>query len=587
MNKNTLLAFAFIMLAIWFFSSPFYYRNILKRPHPTEEIQREREVERQEPKKEQKKESSEREIEEKEEKVEIADTVIADTIEETVSEREADTIWIETPKIICAMSTKGARILSIRTKEYTYNAVDTAGSDPIEIVANQIAGGANLKINEEEFDTRIFSYAGNKEKIKIRKNQREIVRFVVNDEKLGTVEKLFIFNGESYKIGLQIQSEKLDGKKVSVGWEAGISESEEKIGRSPQSQRRIHIYGGGSPERITRKKPGTEESTGYLKWVGVTSKYFLVALVADTVRDTEISILAFEEKDTAGTNAQNQQEMNYAMWMKRFASGSQDDYWIYAGPTKMEVLKSYEIDLHKVMFGGWRWFLWADRWFPWICEFVLWLLNVFYSILKDYGIAIVMLTVLSRLITYPMTQSSMKSMARMREIQPKMTKIREKYKNDSRKMNEKMMELYKKEGVNPFNPGCLPMFLQMPIFIALFVVLRSAIELRGEGTWIVPWISDLSKPEILIPLPFTLPLYGGHIGLLPIIMGILTFFQQKATMKDPNQKAMVYVFPFMMLLFFNNFPSGVVLYWTFSNALGVLQQFITDKNKAKAASAKA
>jgi YidC/Oxa1 family membrane protein insertase len=176
----------------------------------------------------------------------------------------------------------------------------------------------------------------------------------------------------------------------------------------------------------------------------------------------------------------------------------------------------------------------------------------------------------------------MKSMNRMKEMQPKIQAMRDKYKNNPKKMNEELMSLYKKEGINPLNPGCLPIFLQMPIFIALFVVLRKAIELRGAGTVLVPWIHDLSKPEVLFELPWTFPMYGNNFAILPIIMAILTYFQNKMTIKDPNQKMMIYFMPIFMLVLFNSFSSGLVLYWTLSSAFGIVQQIITNKQLEKA-----
>jgi YidC/Oxa1 family membrane protein insertase len=149
-------------------------------------------------------------------------------------------------------------------------------------------------------------------------------------------------------------------------------------------------------------------------------------------------------------------------------------------------------------------------------------------------------------------------MSRMKDIQPKVEAIRKRYKNNPRKMNEEIMAIYREEGINPLNPGCLPLFLQMPIFIALFVVLRKAIELRGAGTWVIPWVNDLSRPESLISLtsifPQGIPLYGTSIALLPIIMAVLTYFQNKMTIKDPNQKAMIYFMPVFMLVLFNISP---------------------------------
>ena len=177
--------------------------------------------------------------------------------------------------------------------------------------------------------------------------------------------------------------------------------------------------------------------------------------------------------------------------------------------------------------------------------------------------------------------SSMKSMDKMKNIQPKVTKIREKHKNNPQKMNEEIMALYKKEGVNPLNPGCLPMFLQMPVFFSLFVVLRKSIEIRGATTTLIPWISDLSQAEVLFSLekilPNGIPMYGSNVALLPILNAVLTFFSQKMTIKDPNQKAMIYFMPIFMLVIFNSFSSGLVLYWTFQSALQLIQQLLINK----------
>jgi YidC/Oxa1 family membrane protein insertase len=185
----------------------------------------------------------------------------------------------------------------------------------------------------------------------------------------------------------------------------------------------------------------------------------------------------------------------------------------------------------------------------------------------------------------------MKSMNRMKLLQPKINHLRDRYKNNPKKMNEEIMAMYREEGINPLNPGgCLPMFLQMPILFALYMVIQKAIELRGAHTWMIPWVKDLSQPEILISLqqlgldkvfPSGIPMYGYGIALMPVVMAILTFFQNKMTIKDPNQKAMIYFMPVFMLVLFNNFPAGLVFYWTFSNALGILQQYILEKSMQK------
>jgi len=147
--------------------------------------------------------------------------------------------------------------------------------------------------------------------------------------------------------------------------------------------------------------------------------------------------------------------------------------------------------------------------------------------------------------------------------------IIEKYKNDQQRMNKEMMKLYQTHGY-PLS-GCLPMLLQMPLLLALYIVFRSTIQLRG-AVFIPGWINDLSQADTLFHLPFSLPLYGSDFNLLPIIMAVTMFFQSKMTMQDPKQKAMIYLMPVFMLAIFNRFPSGLNLYYSLFNVLSIIQQ---------------
>jgi YidC/Oxa1 family membrane protein insertase len=166
-------------------------------------------------------------------------------------------------------------------------------------------------------------------------------------------------------------------------------------------------------------------------------------------------------------------------------------------------------------------------------------------------------------------------MRKMQALQPMMEEIREKYKEDPQKMNSQIMNLYKEYGVNPAG-GCLPLFLQFPILIALYNVFRSAIELRqADFVW---WIHDLSIPDVIFTLPFTIPMFGvQEVSGLALFMGITTFIQQKMSVKDPRQKAMVWMMPVMMTLLFNSFPAGLNLYYFVFNLLSIGQQMYINK----------
>ena len=509
----------------------------------------------------------------------------------------ADTVWIENEKILCGISEIGARIISLKMKDYVYaqnKEPKDSSRQNVDLLEQGEMGGANLIINGQNFDQKKFS-ANTKEKhIKLSKTEEKTLDFSFLDEGKNTIVKRFYFDGNSYKIGFNVISGSLDGKSVIVGWNGGITESEDRYnngsGKSASGvsePRKVHVFDGKSVNHIQMKKIGKEEETGFYKWAAITSKYFMIAMVADTMKNADLLIESFNTsvQDNEGKKANT--ILNYGIQIRRTGDGNKEGYWIFAGPSKFMLLNSYHEKFPKVLFGGWEWLIRADIWFPYICEITLWLLIWLNGIIKDYGITIIVLTIITRIITYPLSQSSMKSMSRMKELQPKITHIRERYKTNPKKMNEEVMALYKQEGVNPFNPGCMPMFLQMPILFALFIVLRKAIELRGAHTILIPWVKDLSQPEALFSLsgifPNGIPMYGNNIALMPIIMAILTFLQNKMTIKDPNQKMMIYFMPIFMLVLFNNFPAGLVLYWTFSNALGILQQYMLEKSmKGKA-----
>jgi YidC/Oxa1 family membrane protein insertase len=192
-------------------------------------------------------------------------------------------------------------------------------------------------------------------------------------------------------------------------------------------------------------------------------------------------------------------------------------------------------------------------------------LNWLFAAIRNYGIAIVVLATLVRVLLHPLNMMSMKSMRAMQKLQPEMERVREKYKNDPQAMNTAVMALYKEHKVNPAG-GCLPMLVQMPLFVALYQVLFNAIELRQAP--FVLWMNDLSAPDLLFSVG------GFPVRLLPVLMAGSSFLQMKMTPTDPRQASTMYMMNVVMLVFFYNLPSGLVLYWTVMNLLTALQQWM-------------
>jgi YidC/Oxa1 family membrane protein insertase len=202
-------------------------------------------------------------------------------------------------------------------------------------------------------------------------------------------------------------------------------------------------------------------------------------------------------------------------------------------------------------------------------------MKFFYKLIPNYGVAIIIITILIKILFWPIQAKSIKSMKAMQKFQPLMAKLREKYKDDAQKLNAEMMKLYKEHKINPF-AGCLPMVVQIPVFYGLFTMLRSAIELRGASFL---WIKDLSQPDTIWShtLAFALPLVGDTLKLnpLPIAMGASMIWQMKLTPQggDPKQQQMMMFMPLMMLYFFYTSSSGLVLYWTVQQLLSIGQQW--------------
>ena len=232
----------------------------------------------------------------------------------------------------------------------------------------------------------------------------------------------------------------------------------------------------------------------------------------------------------------------------------------YAGPKKYSILSKLGKYQGEVMQFGW----WD--WFRWVCRTMLWSMNAFYALIPSYGVAIILVTVVIRILFWPLTHKSTDSMKRMQKIQPQLNELRKKYKDKPQKMQQETMALYKEHKVNPM-ASCLPMIAQIPFFIALFIVLRSAVELRFAEFL---WIKDLSEPEGLFA--GMIPLIGS-LNILPLLMTGVTVVQQRLTPTagDPAQQKMMAFMPIIFLFLFYNMASALVLYWTVSQGLALVQ----------------
>ncbi|NPA24218.1 MAG: membrane protein insertase YidC [Deltaproteobacteria bacterium] len=280
-----------------------------------------------------------------------------------------------------------------------------------------------------------------------------------------------------------------------------------------------------------------QEVAGNISWFGYTSKYFISALIPPDAATATRARGVIDRADADDYTVSLQ--ISQANRIKA-----------YIGPKKGDLLQALGVHLEASIEYGW---------FGVIARPLVWLLHFFYQYVHNYGVAIIILTILIKLAFYPLSQKSYKSMSQMKKIQPKLAKLKEKYKDDKARLNKEMMDLYRTHKVNPFG-GCLPMVVQIPVFFALYRALMVAIELRHAP--FVFWITDLSAKD---------PYY-----VTPLVMGATMFLQQKMTPTtgDAMQAKMMLFMPIVFTFMFLNFPSGLVLYWLVNNILSIGQQYL-------------
>jgi YidC/Oxa1 family membrane protein insertase len=246
-------------------------------------------------------------------------------------------------------------------------------------------------------------------------------------------------------------------------------------------------------------------------------------------------------------------------------------FQLYFGPRDLGILKELGLKLERAVYFGW-----TDI----IAKPLLYVLWFFNEYLHNYGISIILLTILIKILFWPLTHKSYKSMKEMQKLQPRMAKLREKYKDNREQMNKELMGLYKTYKVNPMG-GCLPMVIQIPVFFALFRILGDSIELRHAPFFL--WINDLSAPDRLFQFPFSIPFMSPPYGIpmLTLLMGASMFLQQKMTPTpgDPTQAKIMMFLPIIFTFMFVNFSSGLVLYWLVNNILSIGQQYRVNKSR--------
>ena len=514
--------------------------------------------------------------------VETADSAVA--VADSASDSSAAakpaivprTVTVETDKFIMTLSNKGGKVQSVIVKALK----DSAGNFP-ELIQDTALGALDLKLGAADLGDALFAVDAPEW---ITVDADTSVVFTFTDANGNQVVRSYGFTKDGVAVR---QTNRFVGFKPAtyeLAWKGGMKETEV----FPEGK----SFGGTSyffSEVIYKNSEITERETfsdemkfdeAQYYWVGMRRKYVAMSVQFDSpvpakVKGKHIAVPA-EGKSDPGT---------YSLSIADDIRSDSVAYSLMVLPLQWDEVEALGQGYEKIIVTGSKWFPGSSVWFVWICKWLLKLLKFFYSIIPNYGVAIILVTFIVRGITTPFTIKQMKSTRGMAKLKPQIDAINVKYRSDPQKKQAAIMELYSKNNINPLascTGGCLPMFIQMPIFMGLFFVLGRAMELRGMPAFL--WISDLSKSDVVwsgFSIPFVMP---SGLAILPWIMVVTTYFQTKVTMSgsagmDPaQQKMMVWMMPAMMFLFSAVMPSGLVLYWIVSNLWSIVQYKVINRN---------
>jgi YidC/Oxa1 family membrane protein insertase len=479
-------------------------------------------------------------------------------------------ITIDTDLYTADVSSNGGRIVSFRLKDFR-TTVD-ADSEPLEMIALAEGGTPPLGVRFQTadgtaLDDTTVTYAPDRYSVQVTGAAEATVTLTGELPGGGSIQKILQFTGDAYPIMVTVRAPTLGAgfQRVGLGWRHYEAHAR---AQEAHYQGAVVLTGTKLIHQLSNAL-ATEPPQPFgspVGWAGYTEHYFTATVVPENPDEARAVI--------AGG----------ATGIEIFVSSPRAEptgtrFTLYVGPKDLDLLSEVGHELDRVVDFGW---------FSFLAVPLLRLLKWFHHGTGNYGIDIILLTILVKMLFMPLTNKSMKSMRAMQRLQPEMTKLRERFKDDRERLNKEMIELYRRHRVNPLG-GCLPMLLQFPVFIGLYQGLYGAIELRHAS--FAFWVRDLSTNECY-PWPGQttlvgcndLSIFGMPIPVLVLFMGGSMILQQwltPATGMDPTQQRMMMILmPIMFTVMFVTFPSGLVLYWLVNNVLTIGQQYWTNRQAA-------
>lgn len=507
---------------------------------------------------------------------------------QAVDNAERKQFLYETKDLQITFDTKGASISSYKLKHHKYKnglveLIFTNNNEDNPFII-YVGDDRSIKLDQN------FNYEIKDNKVIFTQNFYRVINNEVEKDPF-TIIKTYTFAKEGYlfeiKVDMKNSLNKViplykDNSAYTIGFTPQLGPAFDKMPGGTYFYRNMYVKADSSKKKESIKfKDGKYNTDKFLSWAALTGKYFSVIAIPDSTK-------------YSWTLNQIQNEKNQELLQKDEimitrpiikTSNISDTFKFYIGPQLKETMTPYNkaennefnlsnLELEKALD--------SSFWLGWLEYILKFLLQMFYKVIPNYGVAIILLTILTRVLLYPLTKKSLQSQAKMSELTPQRKKIQEKYKDNPTKMNIEINNMYKENGVNQLG-GCLPMLIQFPIFIALYGLLNKHFDLRG-AMFIPGWINDLSQPDTLFNLPFALPFIGNNFNLLPIIYTATMILSSKLTTSSSADmggvgKFMIIGMPLIFFFVLYNSPSGLLLYWSATNIVSIIQHFWVARKK--------
>lgn len=474
--------------------------------------------------------------------------------------RDSEDIRIETELYTAIFSGSGPAIKSFKLKKYLSRLEKGSPLRELIHIKNKDGHGFNLGFSGQNIpNINWAAYNVSRRDINIRPGDqpKELIYEWKSPQGI-EIQTRFLFYADEYKIDLSVIINNKSEHLLDDNLLLNLAHFPQETKKSYGAFEGMALLLGNKLKEVKVKKLKDQVFSGQIPWMAYEEPYFMAAIINEKSEKAAVKSTILPDGEI---------RISYISPSLNLGQAEKiiEKFILYLGPRDLYILKALNKKLEKAINFGW---------FDIIAKPLLVTLRFFNKYLANYGLSIILLTIIIKILFWPLTHKSYQSMKEMRKLQPMMAKIREKYKGNKQEMQKQLMGLYKTYKINPMG-GCLPMIVQIPVFFALFRVLPNSIELRHAP--FILWIKDLSAPDRLFSFPFQIPFMAPPYGIpvLTLIMGASMFLQQKMTPTpgDPAQAKMMMLLPIVFTFMFINFPSGLVLYWLVNNILSIAQQY--------------